>query len=388
MLEDLLAEGERLRFALEAGRMGTWTWSPESGEVTWDEAMEALYGLAPGEFTGTVDDFFDRLHPEDRAWVVEEVAAAWNDGRDISFEHRVLWPDGSVHWLEGRGRVVQTNDVPTGVIGVGIDIDERKRLELAVSDAISQRATAELARELEQQRHAVQVLNEVLIRPDFPSVPGIEMSARYLAADDAAGIGGDWYDSFLVPDGRLLVAVGDVTGHGIPAARLMAKLRHATRAYAVRSLPPDEVLAALDDFVNHFSRDEQLATVQLALVDHATGMVEIASAGHPPALVIDHDNHRFADVEGGCLLGLGASVVAGVDRFQLEPGAALVLYTDGLVERRGESIELGLERLLRAAKAVDLHDGAAAARDVVLDQCLHGTTPRDDVCILVVVRAD
>ncbi len=388
MLEDLLAEGERLRFALEAGRMGTWTWSPESGVVTWDEAMEGLYGLAPGEFGSSVDEFFDRLHPEDRDWVVEEVAAAWTEARDISFEHRVIWPDGSVHWLEGRGRVVRTGEVATGVIGVGIDIDERKRLELAVSEAISQRATAELARELEHQRHAVQVLNEVLIRPDFPSIPGIEISARYLAADDAAGIGGDWYDSFLVPDGRLLVAVGDVTGHGIPAARLMAKLRHATRAYAVQSLPLVDVLRSLDEFVHLFSRDEQLATVQLALVDHATGVVEIASAGHPPALVIDHDHDRFADVEGGCLLGLGAPVVAGYERFELPPGAALVLYTDGLVERRGESVELGLERLLRSAKAVDLHDGASAVRDVVLDHCLQGTTPRDDVCILVVVRSD
>ncbi len=378
---------ERLQLALGAGRMGTWSWDLASGRVSWDPAMEVLYGLEPGTFGGTIEDYLALIHPDDRQQVANGALASADTANPLTHEHRVVWPDGTEHWIEGRGNAIrdERGDI-VGLVGVGIDIDDRKRLEAALLEAQALRTKIEMGRELDEQRHAVRVLNEVLIRPEFPSVPGIELGARYLPGDNTTGIGGDWYDAFLLPTGALLLAVGDVTGHGIPAARLMAKLRHATRAYGCQGLGPAEIVAGLDRFVEHFAIDAQYATVQLALLERATGRVQIASAGHPPAVLVTADHTELVELRGGHLLGLGRPDSAAETELVLDSGNALLLYTDGLIERRDEPIDDGLQRLVKAVEAFDTTRGAAALRDLALDKCLAGTTNLDDICILAAVR--
>jgi serine phosphatase RsbU (regulator of sigma subunit) len=300
-----------------------------------------------------------------------------------------VWPDGSVHWIEGRGRVVRDDSgAVVGMVGVAIDIDARKQLEAALQEAETRRHESEIGRQLDQQRQSIQVLHEVLIRPDFPPLETIELSAIYLPADDVAGVGGDWYDAFLVPDGRLVLAVGDITGHGVAAARLMAKLRHATRAYACQAASPERMLDELDRFVTHFAVEEQYATMQVVLVDQVTGRGRIASAGHPPALVVSPHGPRFLDLEGGHLLGLGPVGPVVAHDLMIEPGSGLLLYTDGLVERRSEHLAVGFERLCAAAGRAGVGSGAAALRDRVLEECVGGRKRDDDVCLLVAIRAD
>ena len=145
------AETELLRIAVEVGRLGMWRWDPVTGVVTWDSQMEARYGLAPGEFSGTFEDFVDRVHPDDREAVVARIAAARDVGEDLSFEHRIVWPDGSVHWLDARGRVQRDETgAMMGMVGVGIDIDERKRLETIALEEVELRAAAAMAHGLEE----------------------------------------------------------------------------------------------------------------------------------------------------------------------------------------------------------------------------------------------
>ena len=122
-------DGLRLRLALDAGRMGTWRWDLTTGEVHWDEQLEALYGLPPGTFDGSMDMYRSRFHPEDRERAIETVSDGMTRKVGWRFDHRVVWPDGSVHWLEGRGEPVQDGSGSmVGATGVSINIDERHML--------------------------------------------------------------------------------------------------------------------------------------------------------------------------------------------------------------------------------------------------------------------
>ena len=130
--------------------MGSWSWDRATGVVEWDEAMEARYGLRAGSFGGTFEEFLSRVHPDDRELVIREVEHAQEEGRNLAFEHRVVWPDGSEHWLEARGRPVYDNGALVGMVGVGIDADERKQLEALIRETSELRATAEIARQLQE----------------------------------------------------------------------------------------------------------------------------------------------------------------------------------------------------------------------------------------------
>ena len=151
-LEEMLRQNEeRLRSAFATARMGAWSWDATTDVVTWDEHMEARYGLSPGEFGGTFDEYVSRVHPDDREQVVQGVAAVRDSEGDLMSEHRVVWPDGTVHWLEARGRRVHDDDgVFIGMVGVGIDIDERKQLEALMVETAQLRATAAIVSDLQE----------------------------------------------------------------------------------------------------------------------------------------------------------------------------------------------------------------------------------------------
>jgi PAS domain S-box-containing protein len=128
--EELVQGRERLRLALEAGRLGTWHWDIADGRVTWDETLESIYGFAAGSFPGTYESYVERIHPEDREWVAASVKQSVETGSGHQFEHRVVLPDGSERWVEGRGGVIRdgTGEV-IGMVGISADITERKREE-------------------------------------------------------------------------------------------------------------------------------------------------------------------------------------------------------------------------------------------------------------------
>jgi PAS domain S-box-containing protein len=128
--QQLSESSERLRLALEAGRLGTWRWHMATGEVSWDATLEAIFGLPPGGFAGTFEEYASRLHPDDRDRVLDTIRRSVETGSGHEFEHRVIWPGGSVHWVEGRGQIVRdTSGTVVGMVGVAADITERKRSE-------------------------------------------------------------------------------------------------------------------------------------------------------------------------------------------------------------------------------------------------------------------
>jgi putative methionine-R-sulfoxide reductase with GAF domain len=233
----------------------------------------------------------------------------------------------------------------------------------------------------EAEQAAAAALQRSLLPTLLPRVPGIELSARYVPGHDL-GIGGDWYDVFTLPSGWLGVAIGDVSGHGLASAVVMGRIRSALRSYALICDEPAEVLTLLDRKINHFEAGS-FTTALYAMVSPDRSTVRVSSAGHlPPVLVEPGRPARLADLMIDPPLGIGRIAQARrcVD-FDLRVGAAVVCYTDGLVERRGEIIDAGLDRLRSCVKA--------AAAEVICATAMAEAgveQPTDDAAILVLRR--
>jgi PAS domain S-box-containing protein len=208
----------------------------------------------------------------------------------------------------------------------------------------------EHARAYEREVGTVEMLQRSLLPDKLPLLPGLRIAARYRPGGAGVNVGGDWYDAIPLDDGRVGLAMGDVVGHGLGAASLMGQLRYAARAYALEGHPPPAVLDRLDRLVRSLP-GAQMATLLYLVVEPDLTTVRFASAGHVPPLVIGPDaDARFLDGAPNPPLGVVDSSGHRELTVELEPGSTVVLYTDGLVEERGVSIDAGLEALRLAAQ--------------------------------------
>ncbi|GII96923.1 SpoIIE family protein phosphatase [Sinosporangium siamense] len=228
------------------------------------------------------------------------------------------------------------------------------------------------------EEHAIALtLQRSLLPAGVPDVPGLDMSWRYLPAADGVEVGGDFYE-VLELDGRILVGIGDVQGHSLRAATVMAELRHALRASLIGTVALDQSLRLLNDVLLRY-HPGTTATVCLILIDPATGDAQIANAGHIPPLFIDDDGkahyHRFGDL----MLGVVEENFR-VDHVNLASGTAMLLFTDGLVEDRDVELGESLERVRREAK--DIEDDLESFTDRLID----GFGAREDDVALVLFR--
>jgi serine phosphatase RsbU (regulator of sigma subunit) len=241
------------------------------------------------------------------------------------------------------------------------------------------------ARRYEQYRDTAEALQRAQLT-ELPTTSGLLLAARYLPATQGLNIGGDWYDAFHLPDGSLLTVIGDVTGHGMHAAVVMGQLRTALRAYAVEDSSPAVILTKLHRMLGHL-QPELYATAMIARFQPGEPEVVWASAGHPPAVVRAADGAvRVLDAKPGVMLGLPVPFTYEDHTTTLPAGSSLVLYTDGLVERRERGIDPGIERLTQAMAALDtaeLDDHLDTAADVLLEKLLHDSPRDDDVCLLL-----
>jgi serine phosphatase RsbU (regulator of sigma subunit) len=229
-------------------------------------------------------------------------------------------------------------------------------------------------------RAAVAALQRSLVPSALPDVAGTQMAARYVPGSGA--VGGDWYDVFTLPSGELCVTVGDVAGSGLPAAVIMGRMRSALRAYALETSDPAEVLGRLDRKMHHFEPDA-LATVLYAVIEPGLDRMHVALAGHfPPVVAYPGQPAELADIQSGVLIGLAPAVQRPVTTVPIPPGALLCFFTDGLVERPGELIDEGLDRLCRAVTAQPPEAACAAVMGALV-----GNKPaRDDIALLMIRR--
>ena len=235
----------------------------------------------------------------------------------------------------------------------------------------------EHARAYERELSNVEMLQRSLLPDRLPQLDGIQVAARYMPG--GADVGGDWYDAIPLEGGRVGVAMGDVVGHGIAAAALMGQLRHAMRAYALEGHSPAGVLDRLDRVVRSLDGG-QMATL-LYLVMEPDGTARFSSAGHVPPLVISPEGEAsYLETAPNPPLGVFESPTHTEMTAELSPGSTIVLYTDGLVEERGVSIDQGLEALRLAASQDPCHPDELCDRLVEAMLAIHPAN--DDIAVL------
>jgi serine phosphatase RsbU (regulator of sigma subunit) len=255
-------------------------------------------------------------------------------------------------------------------------VSRRQRAEQLAG--ILDRVAAENREMYTEQRSIAQTLQHALLPERLPEFAGLQVGARYVPAALGIDVGGDWYDVVAVGDGQVLVMIGDVSGHGLRAATTMASLRHAALAYAAQDPSPASVLALLSDFVNGGPHD-YFATMLCALIDVDAHRLTVASAGHMGPLLIDDAGGRFIEFDANVPIGVVRTSPYMQETFSVAPDATLLAFTDGLVERRGEVLDVGLARLRDTAV------GAAVALEDLLSELARDLTSEghhDDTAIV------
>ena len=309
---------------------------------------------------------------------------------------------GGVHHSASVGRRPVTDDVTTvvevpleardGVIGsLSLAIGPERRPpngeDMTVLADLGRRiaVAVENARLFAHQRSVAITLQRSLLPDRLPAVPGVSMAARYLPGgiDVEIDVGGDWYDVLPFPDGTLGMAMGDVVGRGVRAAALMGQLRSALRAYAFEGHTPGACLTRLNALLEAITGGT-LVTAVKGHLEPRTGRLLLANAGHPPPLVVHADGStEFVAAS----LGVPLSTLADPDyvdvTIQLEPGALVAFYTDGLVEERDESLDEGFGRLVDAFGSGPVDDLEALCEHV-LAKMGSDRAARDDTALLVV----
>jgi serine phosphatase RsbU (regulator of sigma subunit) len=240
----------------------------------------------------------------------------------------------------------------------------------------------ELAAENERlyadQRSIAETLQHSLLPQRLPTIAGVAVGACYRPASAGADIGGDWYDTVVLDDHRLAIVIGDVSGHGLSAATAMASVRFAIRGFLTEGHGPAAVLERLSPMLD--VSEGTFATVLCAVFDAGTGQLTAASAGHFPPLLAAEGTVAHLDLPVGVPIGVRGAANPVETTVALPPAGALFLFTDGLVERRGEDLRIGLERLQSAVSATEAADDDVGR---VVD-ALASPNDLDDVAVLAI----
>jgi serine phosphatase RsbU (regulator of sigma subunit)/anti-sigma regulatory factor (Ser/Thr protein kinase) len=275
-----------------------------------------------------------------------------------------------------------------GVMHVGTK--SRRRFtpdETALLQLVADRVALALhVRLSDRSRILIEAFQRTFLPDVLPFLPGFRVATRYLPAATAVGVGGDWFDTFVLPAGDIVLVIGDVAGHGLPAASLMGKMRNALRAHALMGGTALDILRLADEFHRHFGEGE-LVTLLVGVLKGDLSTFRYVSAGHPPPLVVGPEGAAFATDHGANPpLGLPQPPSFVEAEVAMPPGTSVLLYTDGLIERRDESLDAGLERLRSTGERV-LH-GTALNDEItdLLGRMIDGPRPADDVALMLLHR--
>jgi serine/threonine-protein kinase RsbW len=290
---------------------------------------------------------------------------------------------------------IRAGDEIDGVVTLAFSSSTRVYDEslIAAATAVVARVAVALenARLYEDQRNTAITLARAVLPERLPELEGIGLGACYLPAHlRGVAVGGDWYDAFLAPDrGRLVVGVGDAAGHGLPAASAMAKLRNAARAFVARGADAGALLHQLSDLLNDSDASNQFATAVYATLDLDANAFRWSSAGHMvPVLLRDGVATHLVGEIGAPLGAITGDLTT--NEFELRSDDLVVLYTDGVVEVRGEHLDDGLQRLLAAIAQAGVGSGAIRQGGLdglcagLVDIATAGNPREDDCCVLVI----
>jgi len=273
-------------------------------------------------------------------------------------------------------------------VGTLVFIFQAPRVFEAADREFIQALAAQCAQALERaqlyarEHRVAATLQEALLPTALPQPPGMRLAAAYRAGTPGSDVGGDWYDAFQLPDGRVVVAIGDVVGRGLRAAVTMGQIRQTIRAAALDGSPPGEVLARTSRILRLVHPGEEMTTAIVGVLDPLAAAFTYAAAGHPAPLLATEGGVETLP-SGGLPLGFMEEHPAPCWRVELAPGALLVLYTDGLIEPRRDPVA-GLAAL-RSAVAQEWHDRTARPAQALLDRLeLEVEEAPDDIALITV----
>ncbi|UPZ33290.1 SpoIIE family protein phosphatase [Streptomyces sp. LRE541] len=399
---DLLAAERKARGEAETARRRLTFLADASAVLTaslnHDEVVRRLQSLLVPEYAGSVDVWLFEGDDEDRVNAPRPAAAvvAARTGRpQYAADHPGDLPGVDDHpssaTLPAAAPLlcipIGTRRTQQGVLILSPPTARWDADDVVMLIELTRRAGVAIdnARRFEHNRDIAETLQRALLT-DLPATPGLHLAARYLPATHGLNIGGDWYDAFRQPDGSLITVIGDVTGHGLHAAVMMSQLRTALRAYAVDGGTPGQLLTRLHIFLHHLQPD-LYATAVIARFHPDEPTLTWAAAGHPPPVLRTPDGRvHTLDAKPGAMLGIPLQQVIQDHTVTLTPGSTLALYTDGLVERRAQGIDPGIERLAAALgtfRSADLDADLDASADSLLHPLLSDSERDDDVCLLL-----
>ncbi|MER6354779.1 SpoIIE family protein phosphatase [Streptomyces sp. NPDC001634] len=373
-LADLLEHAQRVC------RIGAFEESLTTGEITWTEQLFTLYGLPPGAAPVPLHQLSGHAHPDDTGAVGRFLRTVLHQREESAITFRLRRADGVVRHLRVVAEpLCDASGLLVAVRGAYQDISPHHWTEVALAATRDRLAGAE--QQAAERRRLARQLQRAIMPPTAHPVykAGLRVAVRYRPAEEDQRVGGDWYDAVVLPDGRVLLTVGDIAGHGIGAATGMIVLRNALRGLAITGAEPGRLLSWLNSVACCLT-EQVTATVVCGLFDPAARTLRWANAGHVPPVLVSHGKAEALTPPDGVLLGAVDAASYGETRHELQRQDILLMYTDGLIERRDSSMEQALEQLLAAASRPE--DDLEDYLDHLLSCDIADTD--DDTCLIAV----
>jgi serine phosphatase RsbU (regulator of sigma subunit)/anti-sigma regulatory factor (Ser/Thr protein kinase) len=378
-LEDMLSELlERIRSALEVDTAAVLLLDEDRGVLLARAARGLEEEVRQGVQVPLARGFAGRVAADRRPIIIEDLDHA-------EVVNPILRQKGIRSML---GVPVHVEGRILGVMHIGtlsqrnFDEDDVTLLQLAADRAALAIENAHIS----EQRAVTAIMQRALLPEVLPQIPGMRFSAKYLPAGSGVKIGGDWYDVLPLVNGRVAFVIGDVVGRGVLAASVMAEIRTALRAYMAQGHKLTEVIVMLNDLLVSIGRNRS-ATLAILELDPEAEELEAVIAGHLPPLLIEPDGEtRLLEQTHGLPVGVRTGYSCPACRYPFPTGSRLLLYTDGLIERREESIDEGFQRLTAAAHAAAQRTDSSLA-DRVYRALLDETPLEDDVALLAIETA-
>ncbi|MFD7994110.1 SpoIIE family protein phosphatase [Streptomyces mexicanus] len=371
---------QRLADLQRLGRLGWATWNLVTHEAAWSSQVYELCDRHPGHGPVRLEELAHLALPEDAPALARAVRELLVSGEPFDVLFRKKSGAATRHLRIVAEAVRDADGTPVQVHGFVQDLTAQRSAELALVE--SERAILAQQGILQAERMLAGRLQHALLpMPRRPvRLAGLRVDLAYLPAESGIHVGGDWFSAIELPDGDALFVVGDVAGHGLDAVATMAQLRFTAKGMIFTGSSLTGALARLNTLLLHSRDTKGTATLVLARYQPGERRLLWAQAGHLPPLLLRDGEPRYLERPRGVLLGATETPVFEEAECRLRPGDRLLLFTDGLVERPGEGIELGLERLAKTAAAHHRTD-APGSLGPLLASMLEGER-RDDVCVL------
>jgi serine phosphatase RsbU (regulator of sigma subunit)/PAS domain-containing protein len=360
------------------GRIGAWEEDLRTGEVRWTQSTYQLFGLQEADPVSIGD--LHRWVPDEDQSLVQGFRRSLLDAQRVSAAaFRLVRADDSIRQMRAYAEPVSDGTgAPVAIRGAYQDVSTDYHTRLAFAAAREQLADTE-ERAAEERYLALRLQEAITPRAEPFAAAGLDIAARYRPFGLGELVGGDWYDTIELPDGQILLVIGDIAGHGLDAVTGMVAMRNGLRGLAATGAQPATLLGWLNAATCHFMPGV-MGTVICGCYDPATGSLTWARAGHlPPVLVRDGDA-QVLEPPSGTMLGVDPEATFTDATTVLLSHDTLLLFTDGLIERRDQSIDDAIDALLRRASNTEGNIGPYA--DKLVDEASSNTD--DDTCLLAV----